>query len=72
MEGGALCLDDWKQLPIPPAPREAKEEIAGLVDSILSEFERYGYPLPEYAAVRVAELEEGVDKKVEKFYAHRE
>ena len=72
MEGGALCLDDWKPLPIPPAPREKQEEIAELVDRVLSEFERYGYPLPEYAAVRVAELEKEIDKEVEKFYAHRE
>jgi len=39
-----------------------------LVDAILAEFERHGYPLPPEAAARVVALERGIDERVEDLY----
>ena len=48
--------DDWKQLPIAPIPKEQQQEFVRLVDAILAEFEKHGYPLPPDTAERVAGL----------------
>lgn len=60
--------DDWKQLPIAPIPMEQQQEFVKLVDAILAEFERHGYPLPPDAAKRVAELEGEIDERVAGLY----
>jgi hypothetical protein len=60
--------DDWKQLPIALIPMEQQMEFVKLVDAILAEFERYGYPLPPDAAKRVEELERQIDEQVAKLY----
>jgi hypothetical protein len=56
--------NDWKQLPIAPLPKEQQQEFVRLVDAILAEYERHGYPLPPDAAERVAELEREIDERV--------
>jgi len=60
--------DDWKQLPIAPIPMEQQQEFVELVDAILAEFARHGYPLPLDAARRVAELEREIDARVAALY----
>jgi hypothetical protein len=60
--------DDWKQLPIAPIPMKEQMEFVRLVDAILVEFEKYGYPLPSDAAERVAELEREINKRVAALY----
>jgi len=60
--------DDWKPLPIAPIPTERQVEFVNLVDAILAEFKRQGYPLPSDAARRVAELEREIDERVAKLY----
>ncbi|RLC63324.1 MAG: hypothetical protein DRI48_08575, partial [Chloroflexi bacterium] len=60
--------NDWKQLPIAPISLEEQEEFVRLVDTILAEFERHGYPLPPQAAARVAELEQEIDERVNDLY----
>ena len=64
--------NDWKQLPIAPIPLEEQEAFVRLVDGILAEFERHGYPLPAEAAARVAELEREIDQRVNRLYNIRE
>ena len=39
-----------------------------LVDTILGEFHRHGYPLPDSAAKRVEELEREIDERVAALY----
>jgi len=56
--------NDWKQLPIAPLPKEQQQEFVRLVDAILAEYERHGYPLPPKSAARVAELEREIDERV--------
>jgi hypothetical protein len=60
--------DDWKQLPIAPIPMEQQQEFVELVDAILAEFRRHGYPLPPEAAERVVELEREIDARVAELY----
>jgi adenine-specific DNA-methyltransferase len=60
--------DDWKPLPIAPIPLEQQMEFVKLVDAILAEFARHGYPLPPDAAKRVAELEREIDARVNRLY----
>jgi hypothetical protein len=60
--------DDWKGLPIVPLRMEGQMEIVKLVDAILGEFKRHGYPLPEAAAGRVAALEREIDERVAALY----
>ena len=61
--------NDWKPLPVPPLSLEEQEEFVKLVDAILAEFERWGYPLPSMAARRVADLEAELDERVAELYA---
>ena len=63
-----LYPNDWKPLPIAPIPLDEQEEFVRLVDAILAEFERYGYPLPPEAASRVAELDREIDERVAELY----
>lgn len=60
--------DDWKPLPIAPIPREQQQEFVRLVDAILAEFARHGYPLPAEAAKKVAEWEREIDARVAGLY----
>lgn len=60
--------DDWKPLPIAPLPLEAQAEFVRLVDAILAEYARHGYPLPEEAARRVGEIEQEIDRRVGEAY----
>ena len=63
-----LYPDDWKGLPIVPLPMEKQQEFVELVDAILGEFRRHGYPLPAEAAARVAALERELDDRVAALY----
>jgi hypothetical protein len=47
---------------------EQQMEFVKLVDAILAEFQRHGYPLPSNAAKRVAELEREIDERVARLY----
>ncbi len=60
--------DDWKALPIPDSSPKQQQPLVRLVDSILSEFSRHGYPLPPESAARVAELEREIDERVKALY----
>lgn len=60
--------DDWKQLPIAPIPLEEQKEFVKLVDKILGEYEKQGYPLPEKSAEKVREWEGQLDEMVGKLY----
>ncbi len=60
--------DDWKQLPIAPIPLEQQQSFVQLVNAILAEFEKHGYPLPPDAARRVVELEREIDARVAGLY----
>ena len=60
--------DDWKQLPIAPIPMEQQQPFVKLVDTILAEFEKHGYPLPPDAARRVAESEREIDARAAALY----
>lgn len=60
--------NDWKPLPIAPIPTEKQQELVRLVDAILTEFEKHGYPLPPEAAARVAKLERKIDERVAALY----
>ncbi len=64
--------NDWKGLPIAPIPMKEQEAFVRLVDAILAEFERHGYPLPPEAAARVAELEREIDERVAALYGIEE
>jgi len=43
---------------------ERQLELAQMVDAILADFEKHGYPLPPQAQKRVDELENWIDAKV--------
>lgn len=60
--------DDWKKLPIAPIPLEEQKEFVKLVDKILGEYEKQGYPLPEKSAEKVREWEGQLDEMVGKLY----
>lgn len=60
--------DDWKSLPIMPISVEQQMEFVKLVDAILAEFKRYGYPLTSDSAEKVVQLEEKISKRVAKLY----
>jgi len=60
--------DDWKQLPIAPISLEEQKEFVKLVDKILAEYERHGYPLPEKSAEKVREWEGQLDELVSRLY----
>jgi len=60
--------DDWKPLPIPVASDAEQAAIAALVDQILALYTEHGYPLPEDAASKLAELEQQIDERVARLY----
>jgi len=60
--------DEWKQLPIAPIPLEEQKEFVKLVDKILGEYEKQGYPLPEKSAEKVREWEGQLDEMVGRLY----
>ncbi len=60
--------DDWKKLPIAPIPLEEQKEFVKLVDKILGEYEKQGYPLPEKSAEKVREWEGQLDEMVRRLY----
>lgn len=60
--------DEWKQLPVAPIPLEEQKEFVKLVDKILGEYEKQGYPLPEKSAEKVREWEGQLDEMVGKLY----
>ena len=60
--------DEWKQLPIAPISLEEQKEFVKLVDKILAEYEKHGYPLPEKSAEKVREWEGQLDEMVGKLY----
>jgi hypothetical protein len=61
--------DDWKRLPIVSTTLEHQQEFVSLVNKILGEFEKNGYPLPADATHRVQELERNIDERVVALYA---
>jgi hypothetical protein len=63
-----ILPDEWKQLPIVVIPLSAQQPFIDLVDRILSEFQTYGYPLPDEPAVRVAVWEHQINEKVYEIY----
>ena len=63
-----LYPDDWKQLPIAPISLEEQKEFVKLVDKILAEYEKHGYPLPEKSVEKVGEWERQLDEMVGKLY----
>jgi len=60
--------DDWKKLPIAPISLEEQKEFVKLVDKILAEYEKHGYPLPEKSAEKVGEWEGQLDEMVSRLY----
>ena len=48
--------DEWKQLPIAPISLEEQKDFVKLVDKILGEYDKHGYPLPETSAEKVREV----------------
>jgi len=60
--------DEWKQLPIAPTPLEDQKEFVKMVDNIMGEYEKHGYPLPALSAERVHAWEEQLDEMVRKLY----
>jgi hypothetical protein len=60
--------DDWKQLPIAPIPLEEQKPFVALVEDILREYEKHGYPLPPASAQKVSEWERELDERVDRLY----
>lgn len=60
--------DDWKSLPIAPVSLEEQAVYVALVDEILGEYKKHGYPLPSQAANRVVESERRLDDLIDKLY----
>jgi len=60
--------DDWKQLPIPAIEKAMQATIVQKVDAILSEYSKFGFPLPLEAGKRVKDLERELDEMVAKLY----
>ena len=50
-------------------PLKEQQEFVRLVDAILAEFERHGYPLPPEAVACVAELELEIEERVTALYS---
>jgi len=61
--------DDWKGLPIALATPEQQATIASLVDQVLELYAQHGYPLPPGAQIRLRELEDEIDRRVEALYS---
>ncbi|MCZ2288480.1 MAG: type I restriction-modification system subunit M N-terminal domain-containing protein [Anaerolineales bacterium] len=64
--------DEWKQLPIAPIPLEEQKAFVALVDKILGEYKKHGYPLPEMSAKKVREWEGQLDGMVGRLHEKRE
>nr|MDQ3007216.1 hypothetical protein [Chloroflexota bacterium] len=64
----SIYPDDWKQLPIAPISLEGQKDFVKLVDKILSEYDKQGYPLPEPSAEKVREWQGQLDVMVGKIY----
>jgi hypothetical protein len=60
--------DDWKRLPIAPIPLEEQKPFVALVEGILREYEKHGYPLPPASAQKVSEWERELDERVDRLY----
>lgn len=60
--------DDWKQLPIAPISLEEQKPFVELVDKILDEYKKHGYPLPEPSAQKVRAWEREIDRLVYALY----
>jgi type I restriction-modification system DNA methylase subunit len=60
--------NDWKQLPIAPIFIEEQKPFVELVDKILAEFHKHGYPLPAESTLRVKNWELELDEMVTKLY----
>jgi methylase of polypeptide subunit release factors len=60
--------DEWKQLPIAPIPLDEQKPFVTLVNNILREYEKHGYPLPPKSAEKVKEWERQLDEMVERLY----
>ncbi len=60
--------DDWKQLPIAPLSLEEQKPLVALVNNILREYEKHGYPLPPASAQKVAAWERELDEMVGRLY----
>jgi adenine-specific DNA-methyltransferase len=60
--------DDWKLLPIAPISLDEQQSFVELVDAILGEFDKHGYPLPADAAARVTKIEREIDERVAALY----
>jgi type I restriction-modification system DNA methylase subunit len=56
--------DDWKQLPIVPISLEEQMEYVHLVNKILAEYDKHGYPLPDESDKKVTAWEEELDEMV--------
>jgi hypothetical protein len=64
--------EDWKPLPIIPIPMEQQMEFVKLVDAILAEFKRHGYPLTPDALQKVIRLEQEINERLGKLYGMSE
>jgi methylase of polypeptide subunit release factors len=64
--------EDWKPLPIIPIPVEQQMEFVKLVDAILAEFKRHGYPLTPDALQKVIRLEQEINERLGKLYGMSE
>ncbi len=60
--------DDWKSLPIAPAPAEEQTKIVSLVDQIIALFTKHGHPLPAKEQARVLDLEQQIDRSIAKLH----
>jgi methylase of polypeptide subunit release factors len=60
--------DDWKQLPIAPIPLEEQKPLVALVNNILREYEKHGYPLPPASTQKVSAWERELDEMVGRLY----
>jgi hypothetical protein len=61
--------DDWKKLPIATATAEQQAAITLLVDQVLELYAQHGHPLPPAGQMRLRELEEETDRRVEALYS---
>jgi len=60
--------DEWKQLPIIPISMEEQSRFINLVDEIMSEYTKYGFPLPVQSARHVTQIEQEIDNMVDILY----
>jgi len=60
--------DDIRKVPIKSSNQSTQKEFVALVDTILSIYMQYGYPLPNGAAAKVKDLENQIDQKIYELY----